>query len=250
MRNQHLFTSALASYFPSTDDPAYSAYEKDYPKFRKNLEERYPQVCEQCEPRVNNRIRESIYTAKTDFLGRMLERSKAAREARRARTMNWRSWVVLLGAWCYWASVAGQLGWDLMSVAARDQRLHDPESLVSLKFLTRCAVEAYRIKAMPSQCSVDLASYAGVALLVGILALWWNPLLRLVVEGRLGRLAGLGDYYKFQLTVMVARCAFWALLKDPSSSGLHHALPSTLHMFMIFFTVAVSSSDAGLRSLQ
>lgn len=160
--------------------------------------------------------------------------------------MNWRSWVVLLGAVCYWASVAGQLSWDLMSVAARDQPLHDPESLVSIKFLTRCAVDACRIKAMPSQCSVDMAPYAGVALLMGILALWWNPLLPLVVEGRFGRLAGLGDYYKFQLTVMVARCAFWALLKDPLSSGLQHGLPSTLHLFMIFFTIAVSSSEASV----
>jgi hypothetical protein len=70
--------------------------------------------------------------------------------------------------------------------------------------------------------------------------LWWNPKLRLKVEGRGGRFIGLGEYYQVQLIVMVARCVFWAVLKDPSSSGLQPTLPPALHLFMILFTILVS----------
>ncbi|KAF7597463.1 hypothetical protein BBP40_003710 [Aspergillus hancockii] len=139
VRNQHLFTSALAAYFPPADDPSYGAYEQEYPNFRKNMEERYPQVCAKCEPRVKERIRQAGYEAKSDHLRR-------------------------------------------------------------------------------------------------ILSLWYNPKLRLKVEGRGGRFVGLGEYYKVQFIVMVVRCVFWALLRDPLSSGLQPHLPPTLHMFMFVFT--------------
>jgi hypothetical protein len=60
------------------------------------------------------------------------------------------------------------------------------------------------------------------------------------VDGKGGRFAGLSEYYKGQLVVMVTRCVFWALLKDPSASGLQPNLPPALHMFMIMFTILVS----------
>lgn len=239
VRNQHLYTSALASYLPSPDDPAYDKYEKDYPRFRKNMEERYPQVCKNCEPRVNARIRKSLYQAKTDFLGRMLERSKAAREMRRARRLNWRTWLVSAGAIGFWSSVAGQLVWNAMSVLSARHELHEPAAMLSIRAVLRCSREALQARAVPRECAVNLAPYAGVSLLVGLLAFWWNPMLRFKVEGRVGRLTGLGEYYKFQLVFMVARSVFWALLKDPASSGLRDNLPPVLHLTMIFVTILV-----------
>ncbi|THC92597.1 hypothetical protein EYZ11_007927 [Aspergillus tanneri] len=211
VRHQHLFTSALAAYFPSPEDPNYAAYEREYPKFRKNLEERYPQVCARCEPLVKERIRQTGYEAKSDHLRRMMDRSKAGRAARQARKWNWRSLLVFAGAMGYWVSIAGQLSWNLWSALAVDDPLRDPDE--------------------------NLAPYAGLALVAGILALWYNPKLRLKVEGRGGRFVGLGEYYKVQLIVMVARCAFWAVLRDPSSSGLDPSLPPALHVFMIFFSL-------------
>ncbi|KAJ0420631.1 Ima1 N-terminal domain-containing protein [Aspergillus carlsbadensis] len=233
LRNQHLFTSALASYLPSSDDPNYSAYERDYPKFRKNLEERYPQVCDKCEPRVTARIRQTGYEAKSDHLRRMMDRSKAGKAARRARQWNWRSLLVFVGAICYWASIAGQLAWDLTSALTIDEPADDMAESPSAASCVQIFLESYRL---PRQCLVDSAPYAGFALVAGILSLWWNPKLRLKVEGRGGRFLGLGEYYKVQLIVMVVRCAFWAVLRDPSSSGLDPTLPPALHSFMVLFT--------------
>ncbi|GKZ20651.1 hypothetical protein AbraIFM66951_005379 [Aspergillus brasiliensis] len=239
LRNQHLFTSALASYFPSSDDPNYSAYEKEYPKFRKNLEERYPQVCVKCEPRVKQRIRQAGYEAKSDHLRRMMDRSKAGRAARQARRWNWRNLLVLAGALGYWISVAGQLSWNVWSALTVEELdpLQDPDAPSISPSIVSCAPLLFETRRVPNHCAIDLAPYAGLALIAGILSIWWNPKLRFKVEGRGGRFVKLGEYYQVQLIVLVVRCAFWGVLRDPSSSGLPPDLPPTLHLFMVFFTI-------------
>ncbi|GKZ28769.1 hypothetical protein AbraIFM66950_000124 [Aspergillus brasiliensis] len=239
LRNQHLFTSALASYFPSSDDPNYSAYEKEYPKFRKNLEERYPQVCVKCEPRVKQRIRQAGYEAKSDHLRRMMDRSKAGRAARQARRWNWRNLLVLAGALGYWISVAGQLSWNVWSALTVEEPdpLQDPDAPSISPSIVSCAPLLFETRRVPNHCAIDLAPYAGLALIAGILSIWWNPKLRFKVEGRGGRFVKLGEYYQVQLIVLVVRCAFWGVLRDPSSSGLPPDLPPTLHLFMVFFTI-------------
>ncbi|KAI9375395.1 Ima1 N-terminal domain-containing protein [Aspergillus egyptiacus] len=240
VRNQHLFTTALASYFPSSDDPNYSAYEREYPKFRKNLEERYPQVCDKCEPRVKARIRQTGYEAKSDHLRRMMDRSKAGKAARRARRWNWRNLLVLAGFMGYWASISGQLAWDLASVLTVDEPPHDSDTSPPSRSIASCFQLTFQLRRLPSRCFVDLEPYAALSLVAGILSLWWNPKLRLKVEGRGGRFLGLGEYYKVQLIVLVARCAFWAVLRDPESSGLDPNSPPALHLFMVLFTILSS----------
>ncbi|OJJ47474.1 hypothetical protein ASPZODRAFT_63117 [Penicilliopsis zonata CBS 506.65] len=238
VRNQHLFMSALASYFPPSDDPAYSAYEKEYPLFRQNLEERYPQVCERCEPRVTQRIRQTGYEAKSDHLRRMMDRSKAGRAARQARSRNWRSVLVFAGALGYWGSVAGQLAWDSMAALNGGEPFQEEiETSISSSLILSCMDETVRVGRIPGRCSFDLVPLAGLSLVMGILSLWWNPKLRLKVEGKGGRFSRLGEYYRVQLIVMVVRCVFWAVLKDPSSSGLQADLRSALHWFMLAFTL-------------
>ncbi|PLB46936.1 hypothetical protein P170DRAFT_387979 [Aspergillus steynii IBT 23096] len=241
VRNQHLFTNGLASYFPAADDPEYGAYEREYPKFRKNLEERYPQVCTRCEPRVRQRIRQTGYEAKSDHLRRMMERSKEGRAARQARNWNWRSLLVFGGAMGYWISIAGQLSWDLWSALTAvidEDSLRAPDAFSgSSPSILSCASQTLWTRQLPSDCMIDLAPYAGLSLVAGILSLWYNPKLRLKVEGRGGRFVGLGEYYKVQLITTVVRCVFWGVLRDPSSSGLDPSLPSALHWFMVLFTV-------------
>lgn len=230
----------LASYFPPPDDPRCGDYERGYPEFRRRLEERYPQVCANCEPRVTERIRQSGYEAKSDHLRRMMDRSRAGRAASHARKRNWRSWLVFVGAIASWCSVAGQLAWDFMGALDAAEPLQDSDDSLRTPSILSCASHALWTRRVPTHCSTDLAPLAGLSLLAGLLSLWWNPKLQFKVEGRPGRFVGLGDYYKVQLIVVVARCAFWAVLRDPSSSGLRETVPPTLHLFMILFTALVS----------
>lgn len=235
--------TALASWLPPSDDPAYSAYERDYPKFRRNLEEQYPQVCAKCEPRVQERIDQAEYEAKADHIRRMMDRSKAGRTARQARNRSWRSWLVSVGAVGYWGSVVGQVAWDLLS-ALDSWRLvpvaDGADAGSTSSSFVSCVKRTVELRHLPSNCSLDLGPYAGMSLVAGIFSLWWNPKLRLKVAGRGGRLVGLGEYYRAQLIVMVVRCAFWGVLKDPSSSGLPQTMLPGLHLFMILLTILVS----------
>lgn len=244
-----MFTSSLASYFPSTDDPTYPEYERDYDRFRKDLESRYPQVCDSCEPRVRQRIRQAGYEAKADHLRRMMDQSRASKTARQARHRSWQSVLVYAGGFGYWASIFGQLAWDVTSALPFDHSLSNPclRSGDSVS-LASCLSYTVRVRRLPGHCAVDLAPSAGLALLAGSFSLWWNPKIRTKIEGRNGRFTGLGEYYQVQLIALVVRCVFWALLKDPFASGLEPALPPALHMFMIMFTIIVSFLLSAIRA--
>ncbi|KAJ5585210.1 uncharacterized protein N7459_005010 [Penicillium hispanicum] len=238
LRNQHLFTSSLASYLPATDDPTSAQHDRDYDRYRKDLENRYPQVCDSCEPRVRQRIRQAGYEAKADHLRRMMDQSRASKTARQARHRSWQSMLVYIGALGYWGSVFGQLAWDAVSAIPVDPPLNDPSMRLEIPISrTICASYTAQTRRLPGDCVLDLAPSAGLALLAGSLSLWWNPKIRTKIEGRGGRFTGLGEYYQVQLIALVVRCVFWALLKDPSASGLEPNLPPALHMFMIAFTV-------------
>lgn len=233
-----MFRSSLADYFPPSDDPTDAEYERGYARFKEGLEERYPQVCDACGPRVLEEIRKKGYEAKADHLRRMMDRSRASKNLRQARDRSWQSLLVYTGALGYWTSVGGQLVWDVTSVLTSYGSSFDPElsSDTPLSALS-CVSQTARMRWLPSECSFDLAPTAGFALIAGLLSIWWNPKLRMKVDGRSGRFAGFAEYYQAQLITLVARCVFWALLKDPSASALGPSLPPALHMFMIAFTL-------------
>jgi Ima1 N-terminal domain len=232
VRNQHLLMKVLGSYLPDSDDPAYPAFEREYPRFRRNMEERYPQVCENCEQRVNNRIRQTGYEAKADHLRRTMERSKISRATQKARRRNWRSILDVAGALGYWTSVAGQLLSDLVGT----YELWD--GVVGYDHLQIVVTFLSYVRELVSSfgyCSQDLA---GIALIVGVLSIWWNPKVHHKVEGLNGRILGLNQYYECQLIVMVARFGVWALLKDPNQ--LKPSLPPAIHAVMLLFMSIVS----------
>lgn len=240
-RNQHLLTHSLANYFPPTDDPFYPEYEHNYDQYRRETENRYPQVCETCEPRVRERIRQTQYDAKADHLRRMMDQTRAGKAARRARNSGWRSLLVFTGALGYWASIIVQLAWNVMVAMTSISTLDELDTPLDQPSVISCVKHTAQMRRIPGDCARDLAPVAGLALIAGILSIWWNPKLRMKVEGRPGRFARLGEYYQVQLIVLVARCVFWALLKDSSANSISPDLSPVLHMSMFIFTVLVSN---------
>src|SRR2546421_1613915 len=108
IKNQQLLTEALSNYLPPPEDPAYPQYEASLPKYRQNLEDRYPPVCPKCESQVRERILQAGYYAKSDHLRRMMDRSRARQFA---NPWGWRSLVVRTGGLGYYMSIAGQVLW-------------------------------------------------------------------------------------------------------------------------------------------
>lgn len=236
-----MLRASLRDYFPPPDDPSYPEYERNYEQFYRRQEARYPQVCEGCEPRVRDRIRQTQYDAKADHLRRMMDQTRAGKAMRRSRTGSWRSLLVYAGALGYWTSVGGQLAWNVMGALTDTSTLSEldtsPETSPDFPF---CVGMTAQLRRVPGDCFTDLSPIAGLALIAGVLSLWWNPKLHMTVEGRAGRFARLGEYYRVQLVTLVARCVFWALLKDSSTNSISPNLSPALHTSMIIFSIVVS----------
>ncbi|KMU88616.1 hypothetical protein CIHG_06554 [Coccidioides immitis H538.4] len=250
LKNQHLLTQTLASYLPPQSHPEYKVYEASYPAYRKSLEERYPQVCEICEPRVIARIRQAGYAAKADHLRRMMEQSRDGRAVRNQRKWRWRSLFVSTGAVAFWTSIAGQLSWNIMgyiadiTLQAEDQQ---PAQL-SKALLGSCLDEGRLHRRVQSECALALQPYAGLALVLGVLSLWWNPKLRYKVDGRSGRISGAREYYRIQIVTLVVRFVAWTALQDTSITALNPKLTPAIHTFMAFFTLITTiASRAAIR---
>ncbi|GAC99561.1 hypothetical protein PHSY_007163 [Pseudozyma hubeiensis SY62] len=79
--NQVLTLNMLADYLPSEDDPGYEKKLRNLPEYEASLASRYPPVCSDCAPRVQERITERDQFARSWSLGRWLDLKKEASNA-------------------------------------------------------------------------------------------------------------------------------------------------------------------------
>lgn len=236
LKNQHVFAETLAAYFPSQDAPNYAEYEKAYPAYRKALEERYPQICEQCAPRVQERIRATGYAAKTDHLRRMMERTRGHVIPR--GESSWKSALAFLGGTAWFMSLMGQIAWDglvLLISGNEHEGLLDDEITLS-----GCTQQAMRGSDLTSGCTALATRMARLALLLGLLACWWNPKLQEISRRRGGRMFGVFEYYKHQALLLLVRYLAYVYLDRTPSSDINLQKTMGVHAFLIFFCTLVS----------
>ncbi|KAG8684751.1 hypothetical protein FRC11_011645 [Ceratobasidium sp. 423] len=73
--NQTLTMNLLSNYLPPSSDPSYSKRLAEYPAYKESLYVRYPPVCANCQPGVDERIRQKDSMAKSAALGGWLQAS-------------------------------------------------------------------------------------------------------------------------------------------------------------------------------
>ncbi|PNH32691.1 hypothetical protein BJF96_g3881 [Verticillium dahliae] len=200
LKNQHLFTASLAQYLPEDPDhPEYAQLEKNYYKFRQRLEERYPQICADCEPKVLAQVQQAGYTARTDHLRRMMERSRQ----RRASPKRWTALDMAdtLGRWFWFAGLTGQLLWHFATMAdalstMTTGPLRDTDELSP----AWTSVLRWMANALPqSSVLVRMSFWAN------LLCIWWNPKFTQVFRGFSKHIHGLSQWYVFQGLVLLVR---------------------------------------------
>jgi hypothetical protein len=211
IKNQQLLTEALSNYLPPPDDPAYPQYEASLPTYRQNLEDRYPQVCPVCESKVRQRILQAGYYAKSDHLRRMMDRSRAQAIANR---WGWRSLIVKAGGAGYCTSIAGQLLWHAMSALSNDSAHIGKASYAG------CLIQSLKQHQLPTACTKAFGPITGLAIVVGLSCIWWNPQWHHKLNGREGRLTGLQKYYNIQVILLLLRLGSWIWLREPATSGI------------------------------
>jgi hypothetical protein len=230
LKNQHLFTSSLAQYLPDDpDDPQYAELERNYYKFRKNLEKRYPQVCAKCEPKVLGRLSKARYTAKTDHLRRLLDSSRKNRikqhtildRVDQLGRLLWNAGFILQFAW------QGLLLYELFA---------DPDTQGRPEW----APEPWETPAAVAKWLPNSTTLWHGAIWAALLSVWWNPRFVQTFRGFTKHVVGLSNWYAYQIVVLVIRSAFSQLAASPPVA-MRTFLPAlAAHWFVALCTAYVS----------
>lgn len=235
-------SQALASYLPSPDAPDYAEYVKAEDAYLKGLEERYPQVCKRCEPKVQERIRAAGYAAKTDHLRRMMDRTRGF--GIQYRSSTWGSPLVSLGGVGWFLSLAGQILWDGLSLFKSTEEcpgLRDAQDTASG---TMCLQQVMRGSGSIADCTQILHSAVVLALLLGVLSSWWNPVLQETLRRKGGRAVGTSEFYKLQGILLIVRCVTWRYLP---SAELDEQMIQAAHLSLLVLTLIVSVRLADIK---
>ncbi|KAJ4424242.1 hypothetical protein N0V82_001108 [Gnomoniopsis sp. IMI 355080] len=240
-QNQHLVISSLAQYFPDDpDDPEYPERERAYYRFRRNLEQRYPQCCVECEPKVREQLDKANYTAKTDWLRRKLDYSN---ETRILLTKTGANYFQATGKWLWNASLFLQLLWHTMLIQKAVINSNEVE-------LTSWSMLAARIfglffNRLPTSESVMYWSFW-----LTILSFWWNPKWVESWRGFIRHLSGFKNYYTYQVMILLLKLPGYlnfTVLHTPRAQrvGIQVIAHTSMALFMFF---VYSSARKSIRT--
>lgn len=235
LKNQQLYTYNLSQFLPDPDDPDYEQLEAQLPEYKIGLEQRYPQCCARCEPKVRAQLHQATYNARSDHLRRVLERSRQRRIASR---LGWRSLLVAAAGMSYFSSLALQLMWHLYGSQVSSQ-----EAMRQIR-PTHCLTQ----RPFLSECLNMMEPLVGLSLNLGLLSIWWNPKWQYRLASQEGRLAGLKEYYLVQLALLGSRLGAWIVLVHVP---LDQKMQSMLHACSaVAITVIAGWSLCGIIEVQ
>ncbi|KAK7740002.1 hypothetical protein SLS62_011173 [Diatrype stigma] len=156
------------------------------------MERRYPQMCAECEPKVEKGLREASYTARTDHLRRMMDRTRTQRkEVKSKGLLDMIDWT---GRWIWHIGYILQFWWHvaiLLSIFSEYYSSADGSSWVSL--LLRIASRA-RVHKLPHGDRV-----IRWALNMSMFSLPWNPRFKQTIRGFTTHIIGFKEWYMYQI---------------------------------------------------
>ncbi|KAF1928558.1 uncharacterized protein M421DRAFT_420445 [Didymella exigua CBS 183.55] len=205
-RNQLLLNKTLAEYLPDEDDPDYAQYLASLDAYRSELEDRYPQVCARCLPRVQDQIRAAGYAAKADHLRRMMDRSREHSRTAHTSRQAWTLRAIALAKCVYIGSVLVGLLWHAMGLTMASYDRIDMDEDVSWR---TCLAQAFSVHRASQSC---VMSAYGLDVLQGSLVadwltVWWNPKLASKTNTIAGRMRGLKALWSIRTLVLLLRTA-------------------------------------------
>ncbi|KAL7275548.1 hypothetical protein RUND412_001507 [Rhizina undulata] len=210
INNQKVINDAITTYdLPPEDHPEYSHRLNKFSRFKEEVEARYPPVCAECAPKVNERLRTSNYQVKVASLGQMLARSKGkARASQRSNGIGRRKmferivWWLRGGVWCYSQFI--MLAWHGTAML----RLSECPSLEPASW-TRCITQSIAKRDVDVSCHQISSNNASWFVPWSALGAFWvykelelqrNPDKKLV-RGK--------EYFKLEITVYLIRLFSW-----------------------------------------
>ncbi|KAI1294404.1 hypothetical protein F5Y03DRAFT_317360 [Xylaria venustula] len=216
LRNQHMLNCSLAQ-FEWPEEPTAADYrerERKYWSLKKELEKRYPQVCGKCLPKANAKLLQASYTAQTDHLRRMMDRTRSKRtEAKRRGPLDlvnflgrtaWQAGYVLQGTW-HLIVVILLLTESYASTPAKGGWI--PAALAALHRLCATIVPS---PDWTMQWAINL----------GLCAFPWNPRFKQSIRGFTAHILGFRQWYTYQLLALLQRFIALSIAQYSRSQGL------------------------------
>ncbi|KAJ8130625.1 hypothetical protein O1611_g3003 [Lasiodiplodia mahajangana] len=221
LRNQQMLSSSLAQ-FEWLDDATISeqrARERRYWELRKSLEKRYPQVCEKCLSKVNEKLHQASYIAQTDHLRRMMDRTRSQRTG--VKTRGLLDVLDFLGKLGWYTAFALQAVWHVTVVSFLLM-----ESYASARdghWLPVAFGDFYRMGAPLLPYADRIMQWS---IHVGMCSFPWNPRFKQSIRGFTAHILGFRQWYTYQLLILMMR--FIALSITQYSKS--HKLPATTQL--------------------
>ncbi|KAJ3566080.1 hypothetical protein NPX13_g7266 [Xylaria arbuscula] len=216
LRNQQILSSSLAQFeWPDDSTRAeQSARERKYWALRKDLETRYPQVCDTCLPKVNQKLHQASYMAKTDHLRRMMDRTRSQRTT--AKSHGPLDLVDLLGKSSWHAGFVLQAVWHLMMIA-----LYLTEPFASTPpdghGLAVALKKFHQMNLLILPHSDQLMRWA---ISLGMCSFPWNPRFKQSIRGFTTHILGFKQWYSYQLLAFFVRFVAFSIAQYSRSHGL------------------------------
>ncbi|KAI8934250.1 hypothetical protein NX059_008995 [Plenodomus lindquistii] len=204
LRNQSIYTKLLSDYLPDEEDPEYQKFLAAYDDYKIEVEERYPQVCAKCLPRVQAQIDKAGYAARADHLRRIMEMSEKKRAVAHTWGETCRSWIISAGKWVYLFSLAAGVLWHTLGLimAPNEETWIDETVLPSV-----CFSQAIFVRSVDESCvlSKSVVKLVWCTVLADLFSLWWNPKLEAMANVLTGRMVGLTSLWTIRLAVVALR---------------------------------------------
>ncbi|KAI0843363.1 Ima1 N-terminal domain-containing protein [Hypoxylon sp. FL0890] len=234
LRNQHMLTSSLAQFeWPDDQNSAeYVIREKKYWALRKDLEKRYPQMCADCEPKVEEKLREASYTAQTDHLRRMMDRTRSQRQEVKKRGIL--DAADSAGRWSWNFGFLLQFSWHiamLWSLILGQYTLGGTDSWVAS---TLNGIQQLGYDRLPH--ADQLMRWA---IYLGSCSLPWNPRFKQTIRGFTAHYLGFKHWYTYQLLILLVRYAGLSMAQYSSSKGLEASAQLSAQLAIALLTAYV-----------
>ena len=231
-RNQTLLTNILAEYLPDEDDPKYEAFLASYDAYKKELEDRYPQVCATCLPRVQDQIRNAGYAARADHLRRIMEMSNNKRRTVQTSRLTWSLRFIWAAQWTYIITTFVGMLWHAFGlIMAPNEGFLDDETFR----WDVCVSQAIHMRSVSESCvlSPGITKLLEYTLIADLLTLWWNPKLEVMANSLTGRTHGLKSLLSIRVAVLSLRFAslhYWkrAAIESETLKSFQNT-----HLFML-----------------
>ncbi|KAM3420575.1 hypothetical protein BST61_g3837 [Cercospora zeina] len=263
-QNQHLYNRILAEYLPEDleeNSREYRMKMRALPKYKAELEQKYPQVCKKCAADAQTMINRADYYAMQQNAARLVQdtRRRGGKPATRTRDSTdkriKRNLLRLLGLLLflgYMVQIAFH-AYGIVHALFGVQMANTEADAVLGPNLWECAQQTFRFTFI-KPCYNVFSALIPKALALSLVLIWFNPSLKLWYHHtqRIEAIDGQQAYFCMQLIILLVRSWSWYTMSSQSTAAkLEKEQRIAVHGFTILFMLVTQAmANRNIKAIQ